>query len=145
MAFRPRGCCGCCFAVLVGEVAISYMKIRYPLYARRDGKCTGINPLTKIAAFIVCRGTKCKRCLLRWNTCLTNRNSTESEVCTDTKQRSGNSRVGAEKHRWVTVQLPIRASEHKSSTLCTVIDEIGRDELNRFLINENHDKDKRRT
>ena len=69
--------------------------------------------------------------------CSTKRNLKVSEDCTDTNQRCSDSRVGPENNRWVTVELQIRASQHKCSTLCTVIDEIGRDELNRTLINEN--------
>ena len=76
-------------------------------------------------------------CLLAWNTCSTNRNMKVNEVCADENQRYGESRVGPEKHGLVTVQLQLRASQHKCSTTCTVIVEIGRDELNRILINEN--------
>ena len=46
------------------------------------------------------------------------------------RQRCSDSRSGPEKHRWMTVYL------QKCSTLCHVIDKIGRDELNRTLINE---------
>ena len=48
----------------------------------------------------------------------------ESEVCTEKSRLCSDSRVGPEKHRWVTVWLQVRASQHKCSTLCTVIDEI---------------------
>ena len=67
----------------------------------------------------------------------TNRKLKESEVCTDMNRRCCQSRSGPGKHQLVTVQLHIRASQHLCSTLCTVIDEIGRDELDRTVINEN--------
>ena len=79
----------------------------------------------KNAALLVCRGASC-RCLLGWNTCLTKRHLKESEVCTDKNQRCSDS-----------LQLQIRGSQHKCSTLCTVIIEIGRDELGRTFVNEN--------
>ena len=64
--------------------------------------------------------------MLGWNACLSNGNLKVSEVCRD----KNDSRVGPEKHRWVTVQFQIRASQQEWSTLCTVIDEIGRAEQN---------------
>ena len=57
---------------------------------------------------------------------MTNRDLKESEVCTDKIKRCSDSR-----------SLQIRASQHKCSTFCTVVDEVGRDELNSTFINEN--------
>ena len=83
---------------------------------------------TKNVAFLVCRVARCWW-LLGWNTCLTNRLSKEREVhplhhhppevCTEKNQRCGDSRVGPGKHRWVTVYLQIRASQHRCSTFFT--------------------------
>ena len=75
-------------------------------------------------AFLVCRGSRC-RCPRPRITLSTERDLKVSEDCTDKNQRCSDSRVGPEKHRWVTVQLQRRASQQKCSTLCTVIDEIG--------------------
>ena len=89
-------------------VVSSSTKIGYPLCARRGGKLT-VNKKklmpsnsTQNTAFIVCPGTKC-RCLLRWNTCLANRNLKESAFCTDKNQRCGDSKSGPEKHRLATM------------------------------------------
>ena len=125
---------------------ISSTKIRYPFYAGRGGGLTDINKifrkesflqqLYEQIAFLVSCGTKC-RCLLGWNTCSTKRHMEGSEDCTDESQRCCDSRVGPEKHRWVTVQLQLRASQQKCSTIQTVVEEIGRDEPHRILVNEN--------
>ena len=93
------------------QVAISSTNIRSPLYAGRSRKLTDIkknqssslrNSTDNNAALLVRRCTCC-RCLLRWNTYLTNCNLKECEVCTDKNQSCGDSRTGPEKHQLVTV------------------------------------------